>query len=125
MLTHSLTVGSERYHISECNTKFVVFSFAQMIAHHTRGGCPLQAGDVLATGTNSGPTRAEEGCLLELARYGADSYEMVANGSVESKIRRTFLEDGDVVEFAAQIRPNDGLGNLGFGVCRGEVLPGN
>jgi len=109
--------------VAECNTKFVIFSFAQMIAHHTRGGCPLRSGNLLATGTNSGPTRQEQGCLLELTRYGTDPYEMSAEGAAESKIRRTFLEDGDVVEFSSQLGANGGLGNIGFGVCRGEILP--
>ena len=79
----------------------------------------------MATGTMSGPTRSEEGCFLELSRYGEDPYEMAAEGSSANKIRRTFLEDGDVIEFAAQIRAEDGLGNVGFGVCRGKVLPAN
>lgn len=97
-----------------------------MIAHHTRGGCPLSPGDLLATGTMSGPTRQEQGCLLELSLYGEDPYEMATTeGSSENKIRREFLEDGDVIEFTAQVRANDGPGHVGFGVCRGEVLPGN
>ena len=111
--------------MAECNTKHVVFSFAQMIAHHTRGGCSLRPGDLLATGTLSGPTRQEEGCLHELSRYGVDPYEMAAEGSSTSKLRRTFLEDGDVIELTAQLRASVRLGNVGFGVCQGKVLPPN
>ena len=96
-----------------------------MIAHHTRGGCSLQPADLLATGTLSGPTREEEGCLLELSRHGVNPYEMAAVGSSKSKLCRTFLEDGDVIEFTAQLRASDGLGNVGFGLCQGKVLPGN
>lgn len=124
-MTDTLTGNSERYLVAECNTKFVVFSFAQMIAHHTRAGCPLRSGDILATGTMSGPTRQELGCFLEHIKYGADPYEMAASGSGGDKIRRTFLEDGDMIEFTAQIRPKDGVGNVGFGALRGRVLPGN
>ena len=120
-------VDSQRYFVAECNTKHVVFSFAQMIAHHTRGGCPLRPGDILATGTMSGPTKQEEGCFLELSRYGTDPYEMdaEAGASTKSKIRRTFLEDGDLIEFTSQVRSGNGLGNVGFGACCGQVLPGN
>ena len=95
-----------------------------MIAHHTRGGCALRPGDLLATGTLSGPTRQEEGCLLELSRNGTDAYEMTGEIPLKS-ISRTFLEDGDIVEFSAQVQSSDGLGNVGFGVCRGKLLPAN
>jgi len=111
--------------MSSCNTKHVVYSFAQMLAHHSRGGCPLCPGDLLATGTLSGPTRPEQGCFLELSRVGTEAYEMTAVGSQSEKISRTFLEDGDIVEFLCQIRPSDGSGNVGFGACYGKVLPGN
>ena len=43
------TVSSQKHHMSMCNTKYVVFSFAQMVAHHSRGGCPLRPGDLLPT----------------------------------------------------------------------------
>jgi fumarylacetoacetase len=118
------TVASQKYQLSNCNTKHAVFSFAQMIAHHTRGGCPLRPGNLLATGTMSGPTRPEQGCFLELSRVGAEAYEMRAVGPSENKLSRTFLEDGDIVEFTCQLRPSDGSGNVGFGACRGQVLPG-
>ena len=118
------TVSSQKYQMSNCNTKYAIFSFAQMIAHHTRGGCPLRPGNLLATGTMSGPTRPEQGCFLELSRVGTEAYEMAAVGASESKISRTFLEDGDVVEFTCQVRSSDGSGNVGFGACRGKVLPG-
>lgn len=96
-----------------------------MIAHHTRGGCPLRSGDILATGTMSGPTRQELGCFLEHSNYGPEPYEMVASGAAGGTIRRTYLEDGDVIEFTARIQPKDGIGNVGFGLLCGQVLPGN
>ena len=61
--------------------------------------------------------------MLELSRDGVNPYEMAAEGSSKSQLRRTFLEDGDVVELTAQLRASDGLGNVGFGVCQGTVLP--
>ena len=80
----------------------------------------------MGTGTMSGPTKSEEGCFLELSwPYGGNPYEMTAEGSSDRRIRRSYLEDGDVVEFSAQIRTKDGLGNVGFGLCHGEVLPAN
>ena len=80
----------------------------------------------MATGTMSGPTKSEEGCFLELSRpNGEKPYEMTAEGSSNRRIRRSYLEDRDIVEFSAQIRTEDDLGNVGFGLCRGEVLPAN
>jgi fumarylacetoacetase len=97
----------------ECNTKYIVFSFAQMLAHHTAGGCPMRTGDLIATGTISGPSRRELGSLLEASNNGTESYEMEAVGPEERKISRRFLEDGDIIEFKAP----------GFGSCKGKVVP--
>ncbi len=62
--------------MAECNTNNVVFSFAQMIAHHSRGGCALRPGDLLATGTISGPSKEREGCLMELSYSGTRPYTL-------------------------------------------------
>lgn len=94
-----------------------------MVAHHTRGGCPLRSGDLLATGTLSGPTREEEGCFFELTRNGEVPYEMKSVSSPQKKITRTFLEDGDILTFKAQASNGDGLGAVGFGACSAQVLP--
>ena len=109
--------------MAECNTNNVVFSFAQMLAHHTRGGCPLRTGNLVATGTLSGPTREELGCFLEITHHGADPYDMAAMSPSKKTLSRRYLEDGDTIEFTAQVRGGDGLGPLGFGVCSGKVLP--
>ncbi|KAH8897752.1 Fumarylacetoacetase [Thozetella sp. PMI_491] len=118
----SLQVGSERYRIAECNTKNVIFSFAQMIAHHTRGGCPLRTGDLIATGTLSGSTQGELGCLLELSRDGVSPHSLESESSPKRILARTYLEDGDTVEFRARVGGLDGEGAVGFGVCKGRVL---
>ncbi len=94
-----------------------------MIAHHTRGGCPLRTGDLIATGTLSGPKRENAGCLLEQTWGGTDPCEMVAENSAESNVRRAYLEDNDTVEFTAHVTGPYGIGNVGFGVCSGKVLP--
>lgn len=100
----------------------MVFSFAQMLAHHTMGGCPMRTGDLIATGTLSGPTSRELGCLLETSRNGLDLYEMESQVPGRQKLSRTFLEDGDVIDLKAQVHGKNGLGRVGFGACRGGVL---
>ncbi|TVY48704.1 Fumarylacetoacetase, partial [Lachnellula occidentalis] len=112
----SLDVGTETYHVAECNSKNVAWSFAQMIAHHTRGGCPLRSGDILATGTLSGPTRGELGCFMESTLGGTTPYEMEDKGSSKKKLSRRYIEDGDTITFTAQAQGKDGLGKVGFGV---------
>lgn len=94
-----------------------------MLAHHTRGGCPLRPGDLVATGTLSGPTKAESGCFFEQTRGGKEPYELKALKMGKGSVQRGFLEDNDTVEFRAQVSLGDGLGNVSFGVCGGKVLP--
>ena len=90
------------------------WTFGQMLAHHTSGGCNLRPGDLFASGTVSGPERGARGCLLELTWRGA---EPLALPSGET---RTFLEDGDEVIMRGRCeRP--GAATIGFGECRGIV----
>jgi fumarylacetoacetase len=117
-----LVVDSERYGVGNCNTNNVIFSLAQMLTHHTRGGCPLRPGDLIATGTLSGPTHSELGCLMEATRHGTEPYYMEAKFPSKGKIGRKYLEDEDIIEISAQARGKDGLGNVGFGLCSGKVL---
>ena len=92
-----------------------------MIAQHTRGGCPLRTGDLLGTGTLSGPSTEQIGCLLELTRSGTKPFEFAPTDTSKAKALRGFLEDGDTVVFTAQAKSANG--NVGFGSCRGVVLP--
>ncbi len=85
-----------------------------MVAHHTSGGCNLRVGDLLATGTVSGVDRAQAGCLLELARNGAETITL-PNGE-----RRAFLEDGDEVVFSG-VAATGGEMPVRLGECRGRV----
>jgi len=87
-----------------------------MLAHHTSGGCNLEPGDLLASGTVSGPAREARGCLLELTWRGT---EPIALPTGES---RTFLEDGDEVIMRGRCE-RDGAAPIGFGECRGVVEP--
>ena len=92
------------------------WSLAQMVAHHTEGGCNLRSGDLLGTGTQSGPTQGEEGCLMELTAGGKQPFALPDGRT------RVFLEDGDTVVLRAWCE-SAGHARIGFGECRGTVLP--
>ncbi|MFT3815984.1 MAG: fumarylacetoacetase [Acidovorax sp.] len=92
------------------------WSVAQMVAHHTVGGCALQSGDLLGSGTISGPGPGEAGAMIELA-YGGTRPVDVGAGE-----QRGFLADGDTVVLRGWCeRP--GAARIGFGESRGTVLP--
>jgi fumarylacetoacetase len=102
--------------LSSTSFRHSYWTLAQLVAHHTVNGCNLRAGDLLGTGTQSGPGPDEAGSLLELSSGGKHSVRV---GSSE---HRTFLEDGDTVTFRAWCeRP--GAARIGFGEVRGRVLP--
>jgi fumarylacetoacetase len=102
--------------ISTSNLRDLYWSFAQMITHHTSNGCNLLPGDLLATGTVSGPEDSAAGCLLELTAGGAKPIEL-ANGE-----SRAALEDGDEVILRGLCR-REGFPDVSLGECRGVVLP--
>ena len=91
------------------------WSFAQMLTHHASSGCNLRPGDLLGSGTISGPAADSRGCLLELTRRGAEPLTL-PNGET-----RGFLEDGDEVTLTA-FTERPGVGRIGFGRCTGEVV---
>jgi fumarylacetoacetase len=102
--------------LSSTSFRHSYWTVAQLVAHHTVNGCNLRAGDLLGTGTQSGPGPDEAGSLLELSFGGKHSMRV---GSTE---HRTFLEDGDTVIFRAWcVKP--GAARVGFGEVRGRVLP--
>lgn len=92
------------------------WTVAQMVAHHTVNGCNLQSGDLFGTGTLSGPDAEQAGSLLELSQGGKKPIHL-ANGET-----RTFLEDGDCIVFRGYCERR-GARRIGFGECRGTVLP--
>jgi fumarylacetoacetase len=92
------------------------WTFAQMIAHHTSNGCNLVAGDLLASGTVSGPEPGSQGCLLEITQRGASPLRL-PNGEV-----RTFLEDSDEIILGGYCE-KPGFPRISFGECRGVILP--
>jgi fumarylacetoacetase len=99
-----------------CRTNFrhMYWNVCQQLAHHTVGGCNLRPGDLLASGTVSGPTPDARGCLLERTWGGTQPLEL-PDGTL-----RRFLEDGDRVTFTAWCQ-GDGY-RVGFGELTGRVL---
>ena len=91
------------------------WTVAQMMAHHTSNGCDLRPGDLLGSGTVSGPLKENRGCLLELSWRGT---EPVALPGGEA---RRFLEDGDEVIIRGACE-REGFARIGFGECRGMVV---
>jgi fumarylacetoacetase len=91
---------------------------AQLLAHHASNGCNLRPGDLLGSGTISGPSDGSRGCLLELTSRGANPVRLP--GGEE----RRFLEDGDEVILRGWCE-RDGFARIGFGDCTGIVLPAN
>jgi len=100
--------------LSHANLRDLYWSLPQLVTHHASNGCNLQPGDLLATGTISGPDAGSEGCLLEMQHHG----QPLALPGGDS---RTFLEDGDQVTFRAYAH-RDGLPHIGFGECSGTVI---
>ncbi|WP_343716335.1 fumarylacetoacetase [Inquilinus sp.] len=98
------------------NARHLYWTPAQMVAHHSSGGCNLLPGDLLGTGTISGPTRAQLSSLLELTMGGREPVTL-PNGE-----QRGFLEDGDEISFTARCR-RDGFAPIGFGACTGTIVP--
>jgi fumarylacetoacetase len=109
--------GIPAHRLSRSETKTLYWTPAQMLAHHASNGCNLRPGDLLASGTVSGPTDDARGCLLEITKRGT---EPVALPSGET---RAFLEDGDEVIIRGWCE-RDGAARIGFGECRGIVRGG-
>jgi len=102
--------------LSHTSFKHQYWTIAQMVAQHTVGGCNLQPGDLLGSGTISGPTDTEAGAIIELTRGGREPLAL-SNGE-----KRAFLEDGDAVIFRGWCE-KPGHVRIGFGENRGLVLP--
>jgi fumarylacetoacetase len=108
--------GHDAQRLSTSNLRDAYWTVAQLLAHHSSGGCNLRTGDVLGTGTLSGPLPEQGGSLLELTRGGQRPLELTNGES------RRFLEDGDTVTLRACCeRP--GARRIGFGACHASVLP--
>ena len=102
--------------LSGTSFRHAYWTIGQMVTHHTVNGCSLRAGDLLGSGTESGPTAEEAGSLLELSAGGSRPIKL-PNGEV-----RTFLEDNDAIILRGWCE-RAGTARIGFGDCRGVVLP--
>ena len=101
--------------ISRTNYNEMYYSSAQQLAHHTTSGCPMRVGDLLGSGTISGPEKENRGSLLELS-WGRKEPLTLDSGDT-----RSFLEDGDTLTLRGAAR-GDGY-RVGFGECVGKLLP--
>ena len=101
--------------LSASSLQDAYWTLAQLVTHHTANGCNLRTGDVLGTGTLSGPAPEQGGSLLELTQGGKIALQL-DNGET-----RTFLQDGDTVILRGHCSA-DGARRIGFGECRGSVL---
>jgi fumarylacetoacetase len=101
--------------LSRASFKESYWTLGQMVAHHTSNGCPIRPGDLVASGTISGPERENRGCLLELTWQGSEPVRL------PSGEQRTYLEDGDEVILTGYC-VRDGFTRIGVGTCRGTIL---
>jgi len=101
--------------ICKTNFKYMYWSMAQQLAHHTIAGCNVQVGDLMGSGTISGPTPDSYGSLLEIT-WNATKPLTLSNGE-----QRTFIQDGDTVIMKGHCE-KDGL-RIGFGEVTGKILP--
>ena len=108
--------GLPPHRLCESDARWMYWTAAQMVAHHTSGGCDLRAGDLFGSGTISGPDRQSCGSMLE-ATFGGREPLRLENGE-----ERRFLEDGDEILLRAICR-REGFVSIGFGECRGVIEP--
>jgi fumarylacetoacetase len=104
------------HRLSLSSTLHMYWTVAQLITHHTSGGCDLNPGDLLGSGTISGPTATSYGSLLEITRGGTEPVQL-PNGET-----RTFLHDGDDIILRARATA-PGAAPIGFGECRAILQP--
>jgi fumarylacetoacetase len=105
--------GASPVVVSRSSLRHLYWTFAQLVTHHASNGCNLRPGDLLGSGTVSGPTRDSRGCLLELTWRGSEPIQ------IGDEMRR-FLEDGDEVVFRGWCE-RSGHRRIGFGECRGTI----
>lgn len=100
--------------VSRGNLRDLYWTLAQLVTHHTSNGCNLRPGDLLATGTISGPEQGSEGCLLEM-KHRAEPVRLPTGET------RLFLEDGDQVTLRGYCEA-PGMPRIGFGECSGQIV---
>ncbi len=106
--------GSETI-ISRTSSAELYYSAAQQLAHHTTSGCVMTVGDLLGSGTISGPAKESRGSLPEISWGGKEPFAIAGGGT------RSFIEDNDTLTLRGAAQ-GDGY-RIGFGPCTGKVLP--
>jgi len=107
--------GKTPTEIARTNYREMYYSAAQQLAHHTTSGCPMTPGDLLGSGTISGPEKHQRGSLLELSWGGKEPL------TLDTGETRSFLADGDTLTLQGAAH-GDGY-TIGFGACTGTILP--
>ncbi|WP_323035231.1 fumarylacetoacetase [Pararhodobacter sp.] len=101
--------------VSETNYSRMYYSAAQQLTHHALGGCGMRTGDLLGSGTISGPNKSEYGSLMEMSWAGREPF------TLDTGETRSFIEDGDTLTLRGAAK---GSGyTIGFGDCTGKILP--
>jgi fumarylacetoacetase len=106
---------NEAMRICRTNFKYMYWSSVQQLVHHASSGCAMNVGDVLGSGTISGPDKDSRGSLLEISWNGTEPIELPGGA------KRTFLEDGDSLVMRGWCQ-GDGY-RVGFGEVEGTILP--
>ena len=106
--------GGRETVLSRTNLRELYYSAAQQLAHHTSSGCPMRVGDLLGSGTISGPTKDSRGSLLELSWGGKEPIPL------DTGETRSFIEDGDTLTLRGAAEGNGY--RIGFGDCSGQLL---
>ncbi len=110
--------GTPAFSLTRSNFKYMYWNICQQLAHQACTGCNVRPGDLYGSGTISGPEKHERGCLLELTWRGSEPIEL------PSGEERRFLADGDTLTMKGFAGGGDsGMPRIGFGECRGTLLP--
>jgi fumarylacetoacetase len=107
--------GSDETVVSNTNFKYMYWTMNQQLTHHTINGCNVRSGDLMGSGTISGPTKDSYGSMLELSWRGTNPIKL-KDGS-----ERKFINDYDTVIMRGYCK-NDNV-RIGFGECKGKILP--
>jgi fumarylacetoacetase len=111
--------GLPPHRVALSSTRYMYWTVAQLVAHHTSNGCPLRPGDLFGSGTISAPDPGGFGSLLETTRGGQEPVRLASGED------RRFLEDDDEVILRAHTPLTSEFAQIGFGECRGRVIVGS
>jgi fumarylacetoacetase len=107
--------GLSPHRVALSSTRYMYWTVAQLLAHHTSNGCNLEPGNLFGSGTISAPEATGFGSLLETTHGGQDPIRLLSGEE------RRFLEDGDEIILLAHTRPTEKFAQIGFGECRGKI----